>query len=275
MPDLTSPLRPLRVPHALVPDWVFSLPLTLEDLYYCTTHHYRITRTRRRGGPQLVKIDIKVSPSWRTGTRIRFSSVGNQRGDGTFQDIVFVVREVPHPHFTRVGDDLHMTVHLPAPQGHLVRSRPTHFAHVPDVVRIGDMFDDEVFVRTLNGEELALPVPRSLAEGANGAHIIGGGMPAQYGGKHVGKGDMFIRYVDFWRTPSPCTHFVPQVGFRPSRPYQAIHVSVARHPQGRLAELTIAGNVLEVLDLVRPNGYLAHFPGSGSEIDTVFHIVLR
>ncbi|KAH9856608.1 hypothetical protein C2E23DRAFT_866011 [Lenzites betulinus] len=122
--DLGTPLKPLRSPRTLsanTKDWIFPLHLTLEDLYYGTVHRYRITRTLNaapapapKGAQrQTVQIDVHVSPGWTTGARIRVPRVGNQRPDGSFQDIVFVVAEAPHPRFVRRGDDLVLPVRVP------------------------------------------------------------------------------------------------------------------------------------------------------------------
>ncbi|KAJ3552308.1 hypothetical protein NM688_g4213 [Phlebia brevispora] len=188
--DLGTPLLPLRLPiRDVAKDWVFPLPLSLEDLYHGRMQHYRITRTLISGRTQAVKIDIKVSPSWRSGTRMRVPDAGNQLKDGSFQDIVFVVKEIPHPRFTRVGNDLILSVNVPWAN---VPSSPYPFAsaHARNPSQ-----GQEVYVRALNGEEYALPIPRTLVEGADGTRIVGAGMPVQTNGESTGKGDLLIRWV--------------------------------------------------------------------------------
>lgn len=193
--DLGSPLHPLRSPKHkdnVSKDWLFPLPLSLEDLYRARSHHYRITRTLRSGSTQSVKIDIKVSPSWRTGTRIRVPGVGNERKDGTFQDIVFVVEEQPHPIFTRVDNDLVINVQIPWAD---TRSRPyPPICHAVDDGRPTPC-DEEVYVKSIDGQEYALPIPRSLVEGADGSRVVGAGMPIRKHGKNTGKGDLVIKWV--------------------------------------------------------------------------------
>ena len=68
-----------------------------------------------------MQLDVHIAPGWRAGTRIRVPGVGNQRADGSFQDIVFVVSEAPHARFSRAGDDLVLPVRVPWADGH---SRP-------------------------------------------------------------------------------------------------------------------------------------------------------
>ena len=198
--DLGSPLPPLRSPKlrtSVSPnekDWIFPLPLTLEDIYHGISQHYRITRTLRSGQTQSVKINVKVSSNWRDGARVRVPGVGNEREDGTFQDIVFVVEEQPDGYFTRVDDDVHVSVQVPWADG---PSRPYSLSSdctEEDAEAFGE--DEEVvYVKALDGREYAVPIPRSLVEAADGSRIVGAGMPIRKHGKTLGKGDLIIKYV--------------------------------------------------------------------------------
>ncbi|KAI0076028.1 DnaJ-domain-containing protein [Panus rudis PR-1116 ss-1] len=199
--DLGSPLSPLRATKqsstsSPPKDWIFPLPLSLEDLSYGASHRYRVTRTLRSGKTQNVKIDIKVSPGWRKGTRIRVPGVGNERKDGTFQDIVFVVEELPHPQFTRVDDDLYVKVQVPwLEDGN--QSRPYSWSSHDSSLDGGHAHasrEDLAFVKGLDGEEFALPIPRSLVEAADGSRIIGAGMPVRTRGQVDGRGDLVIKW---------------------------------------------------------------------------------
>jgi hypothetical protein len=189
--DLGSPLHPLRSPKSkdnVSKDWIFPLPLSLEDLYQGASQHYRITRTLCSGSTQSVKIDVKVSPSWHTGTRIRVPGVGNERTDGSFQDIVFLVDVHSHPTFTREGDDLVVPVQIPWADPH---TRPYSSADKSGGYPPED--EEEVYLKALNGEEYALPIPRTLVEGADGTRVKGAGMPIRKHGKIVGNGDLIVK----------------------------------------------------------------------------------
>lgn len=188
--NLGTPIPPLRSPH-LPPsnprrdrDWTFPLTLGLDDLYHARAHHYRITRTRRSGGSESVKIPIPVDPAWRTGTRVIIPGAGNERADGSFQDIVFVVAVEPHPRFARQGDDLVAAVQVP-------------WEDPPPVHAHGEA--DHAYVLGMDGEEFALPIPRTLAEGAEGTRIVGAGMPVVKAGRMVGKGDLLVRWEFVFR----------------------------------------------------------------------------
>ncbi|KAI1797034.1 DnaJ-domain-containing protein [Ganoderma leucocontextum] len=235
--DLGAPLKPIlsaKAASSSAKDWIFPLPLSLEDLYFGATHRYRITRTLRSLSPstaaadadasprkstQTLQIDVKVAPGWRTGTRVRVPEAGNQRADGSFQDIVFVVTETPHVRFVRHGDHLVLPVRVPWVDA---RSRPYPPCDPDDddsVLGAGDgpgshrfgfgrwrhqghgdahehgheEEEDEVYVMGLDGEEYTLPIPRTLVEAADGTRIFGAGMPVRKNGKVVGKGDLVIR----------------------------------------------------------------------------------
>ncbi|KAI0649436.1 hypothetical protein C8Q79DRAFT_924688 [Trametes meyenii] len=250
--DLGTPLKPLRSPRSLsasTKDWIFPLHLSLEDLYFGAVHRYRITRTLvptavtphsksqsppSSGGArrQTVQIDVYVSPGWTTGTRIRVPHVGNQRPDGSFQDIVFVVAEAPHPRFMRKGDDLVLPVRVPwvdtqsrpYPPGELYGEAESESGHGHEDRDGGGRYrlgrgafkamrhgpghghghghagglpreeEDEVYVRGINGEEYTIPIPRTLVEAADGTRIFGAGMPMRKNGCVVGMGDMVIRW---------------------------------------------------------------------------------
>lgn len=84
-----------------VPDeWVFPIYLTLEDLYTCKSHRFRINRHLLTGVSKegeflrffgnvgyvllicclrVVFVDVSVQPNWRDGTQIRCKGLGNER----------------------------------------------------------------------------------------------------------------------------------------------------------------------------------------------------
>lgn len=191
--SLSSPLDPLRSPKSggtMSKDWIFPLKASLEDLYHGATHHYRITRTLQSGKTQDVKIDIRVAAGWKTGTRIRVPDVGNELRDGSFQDIVFVVEEDDHPRFKRVGNDVYITVQIPWADS---RTRPYSCPSMDSRLDDNDLRDEMAFVKGLDREEYALPIPRSLVEAADGTRIVGAGMPIRHRGERAGKGDLVIR----------------------------------------------------------------------------------
>lgn len=51
-------------------------------------------------------LTISVQKGWREGTRITFPKEGDQGPNNIPADIVFVVRDKPHPRFTRESNNL-------------------------------------------------------------------------------------------------------------------------------------------------------------------------
>lgn len=94
------------------------LKLTLEELYSGTTKKRKVTR-RIVDGPTGKSmsveetLEIPVKPGWKDGTRITFEGKGDELPGRPPQDLVFVVKQMPHSRFQREGDDLITTVSLP------------------------------------------------------------------------------------------------------------------------------------------------------------------
>lgn len=55
-------------------------------------------------------LEIDVKPGWKEGTKITFAGKGDERPGRPAGDLVFVIKEKPHPRFRRQGHDLHTTV---------------------------------------------------------------------------------------------------------------------------------------------------------------------
>lgn len=96
--------RPKAAPKKPEPA-TFDLNLSLEELYTGLTKKFKITR--RRGGVDVPKIiEINVARGWKEGTKITYDNEGDE-GPGGCSDVIFVVKEKPHPVYTRVKNDLH------------------------------------------------------------------------------------------------------------------------------------------------------------------------
>jgi len=96
-----------------------DLPCTLEELYTGCTKRRKITRklfnpdnTTQREESQTLTIEVR--PGWKSGTKITFSQAGDQDHPSLPpSDIIFIVKEKPHDHFTREGNNLVLDVTLP------------------------------------------------------------------------------------------------------------------------------------------------------------------
>ncbi|XP_070382443.1 dnaJ homolog subfamily B member 5-like [Dermacentor albipictus] len=56
--------------------------------------------------PEAKVFEVKVKPGWKEGTKIRFHREGDRLPNSIPADVVFVIRDKPHPHFKRDGADV-------------------------------------------------------------------------------------------------------------------------------------------------------------------------
>ncbi|EGO24416.1 hypothetical protein SERLADRAFT_415522 [Serpula lacrymans var. lacrymans S7.9] len=184
-PVYGSPLRPLTSPRGSSKEWIFPLPLTLDDMYHGTNFRFRIIREMLSRQKKEVEIEIDIPPGCRSGTRIVCPGTGHERKDGTLQDVVFLVEEVSHDRFSRVKDDLFLDI------------------CVPWVDSLADQ-GGELCVEGINGEEIMFSLPYPLQDQATEGKIIikRAGMPVFHTGKTKGRGDLIIRWQVVFSNPS-------------------------------------------------------------------------
>lgn len=196
-PIIGIPLRPSRAPDTNNSDWIFPLPLTLEELYSGTNYRFQITRQLRNSpdpeshptstpksttspldgetSASTIHVNIDVPPGgYKNLTQMRFEGIGNQRkSDGTFQDIVFVIQEVLHDRFIRIQDDLVARIELTWDEA-LQK-------------------EDFILVDGLNGEQVEVPIPK-VPDDSKETRIPKAGMPVRNSKDEVvGRGDLVIR----------------------------------------------------------------------------------
>lgn len=176
----SAPLRPINHPSSIggeSKEWIFPLHLTLSELFRGTCQRYSIGRHLLSGEIKTALLDVEIPPGCRDGARIRVPGAGNQRRDGSLQDIVFLVVQREDGMFVREKDDLVTYVQLPC------RESSCYFEQ-----------DDVVYVEGMDGHMYLVPVPLSSSKAAEDYHIKGAGMPVRKGGRVVGYGDMVIRW---------------------------------------------------------------------------------
>lgn len=66
-------------------------------------------------------VSISVKPGWKSGTKVTFQKEGDQANGKIPSDIVFIIRDKPHPLFRREGSDLRYTARLTLKQVSLKR----------------------------------------------------------------------------------------------------------------------------------------------------------
>lgn len=57
-------------------------------------------------------VSINVKPGWKSGTKVTFQKEGDQIPGKIPSDIVFIIRDKPHPLYRREGSDLRFTARL-------------------------------------------------------------------------------------------------------------------------------------------------------------------
>ena len=88
--------------------------MTLEETFHGKTLHFRVIVYTRSGKKGFVPLKVYVPPGSRAGDEIILEGVGNERKDGTRQDISFIIKELKHQaRFRRVRDDLWIDLRLP------------------------------------------------------------------------------------------------------------------------------------------------------------------
>lgn len=172
------PLRAINTPRGVSKEWIFPLPLTLDEIYHGTTYRFVVTRELLSRETEQVEISINIPPGMHSGTRIVCPRTGHQCKDGTLQDVVFLVEEVPDERFSRVKDDLFLDVCIPwadplADQG------------------------GEICIQGINGKEITFTLPYPIYDKATEGQVLvkGAGMPIREGCRSIGRGDMIVRFV--------------------------------------------------------------------------------
>ena len=198
-PIIGIPLRPSRAPDTNNSDWIFPLPLTLEELYSGANYRFQITRQLRtppnpeshptstpksahssldgETSASTIHVNVDIPPGgYKNQTQMRFEGIGNQRkSDGTFQDIVFVIQEVLHDRFIRIQDDLVARIELTWDE---------------DLQK-----EDVILVDGLDGERVEVPIPK-VPDDSKETRMPKAGMPTRNSKDEVvGRGDLVIRRV--------------------------------------------------------------------------------
>lgn len=93
------------------PPVVHELKLSLEEVFSGCTKKMKISRKRlnpdrctMRSEDKILMVDIKRG--WKEGTKITFPKEGDETPSNIPADVVFVVKDKPHPVFRREGSDI-------------------------------------------------------------------------------------------------------------------------------------------------------------------------
>lgn len=192
--------------------WICTLQLSLSDLFTGKKCHFELHRHAAKRWKRSAVVDFVVQPGTTDGTTFFCRGMGNERPDGTFQDVVFLVEELPHCDFARVGNDLILDMVIPPGalgldnrrshidrSHHKLRKRTAGGSHVPDA-------QPESYVKITGfcGEEYLVDTGclwRNSTEGKarrsrRGVHVVlGAGMPVrEIYGRNQERGNLIVRW---------------------------------------------------------------------------------
>ncbi|XP_064536322.1 dnaJ protein homolog 1 [Drosophila montana] len=92
-----------------------ELYVSLEDINNGCNKKMQISRIKMASGQprkEIKLLDIEIKPGWKSGTKITFPKEGDEAPNRIPADIVFIIRDKPHPQFQREGSDIHYTAHI-------------------------------------------------------------------------------------------------------------------------------------------------------------------
>ncbi|UJR14804.1 hypothetical protein I4U23_001791 [Adineta vaga] len=94
------------------PTTFYDLYITLDEVLKGATRKLKVTRNRYKADLNTtVKdekvLEIQIKPGWKEGTKITFENEGDEGDQYTIAgDIVFIIRDKPHPLFERSNSDI-------------------------------------------------------------------------------------------------------------------------------------------------------------------------
>ncbi|KAJ8944318.1 hypothetical protein NQ318_016123 [Aromia moschata] len=92
-----------------------DLYISLEDILHGCAKNMKITRKvvkNNRVEKEDKILSVTVKPGWKAGTKVTFPKEGDQGSNTIPADVVFVIRDKPHPHFKRDGSDVRYTANV-------------------------------------------------------------------------------------------------------------------------------------------------------------------
>lgn len=152
-----------------------DLYITLEEIYRGCTKKMKISRRVVQSDGTTKKEDkvltINVKPGWKAGTKITFQKEGDQGRGKVPADIVFIIRDKPHPLFRREGSDIRYTCKLSLKQA---------------------LCGTVIEVPTLTGEKINLNLTTEIVKPNLVKRIQGHGLP--FPKEPSRKGDLLVSF---------------------------------------------------------------------------------
>lgn len=152
-----------------------DLYISLEDILRGCTKKMKISRRVMQPDGSTKHEDkvltINVKPGWKAGTKITFQKEGDQGRGKVPADIVFIIRDKPHPLFRREGSDIRYTCKISLKQA---------------------LCGTVVEVPTLHGEKITLKLTEEIVKPNMVKRIQGQGLP--FPKEPSRKGDLLISF---------------------------------------------------------------------------------
>lgn len=171
----SNPSRGGSKDRAQDPPIEHDLYVTLEDITRGCTKKMKISRRVVQPDGLIKKEDkvltINVKPGWKAGTKITFQKEGDQGRGKVPADIVFIIRDKPHPLFRREGSDVRYTCKLSLKQA---------------------LCGTVIEVPTLSGDKITLNLSREIVKPNLVKRIQGHGLP--FPKEPSRKGDLLVAF---------------------------------------------------------------------------------
>jgi len=94
-----------------------EIPVTLEEIAKGAEKKMKISRKVHHEDGRITTEDkvlkINVKPGWKSGTKVTFSQEGDKVPGKIPADIAFIIRDKPHPVFSRDGTNINYTYKIP------------------------------------------------------------------------------------------------------------------------------------------------------------------
>lgn len=100
------------------PALVRDLKVSLEEVLTGCTKKMKISRKRLNPDGRTTRteekiLEVQIRKGWKEGTKITFAKEGDETSRNIPADIVFVLKDKPHPVFKREGSDIVYTAKVP------------------------------------------------------------------------------------------------------------------------------------------------------------------
>jgi DnaJ-class molecular chaperone len=156
-------------------EWIYSLSLTLEELFSGKRCRFGIVRRLLSGKTNNVIVEVDIPSGCQDGSRILCRGAGHELQDGTHQNVAFVIHEATHDRFTRLQDDLLLEIQIPWTE--CLRRQAKR-----------------VCLKGIDGEDISIYIDYSRDKTLTGGlSIRGAGMPARHQGKVSGRGNLVVQ----------------------------------------------------------------------------------